>query len=215
MTIIERLAREATFLRRHAKKGKGGKRLPALWLFTDPYRIPDPGLVMANLPRGAGVVYRAFGKQDAISEGRRLVKLARQRGLTLLVGRDLRLARAIGADGVHFPEYSRLGRQTRPWRGAIFTVAAHGAKGIARCARLQPDLVFLSSAFASKSPSAKQAWGATRFSALVRHSQRPVVALGGVTVTTAKRLRQSGAYGLAAVEELAKGAMEEPANRRP
>ena len=215
MTIIERLAREATFLRRHAKKGKGGKRLPALWLFTDPHRIPDPGLVMANLPRGTGVVYRAFGQPDAIGEGRRLAKLARQRGLTLLVGRDVHLARAIGADGVHFPEYSRLGRQTRPWPGAIFTLAAHGAKGLARCTRLKPDLVFLSAAFASNSPSAKQVWGATRFSALVQRSRRPVVALGGVTVTTAKRLRQSGAYGLAAVEELAKGAGEKSLNRRP
>ena len=215
MTIIERLAREATFLRRHAKKGKGVKRLPALWLFTDPHRIPDPGPILAGLPRGAGVVYRAFGKPDAVSEGRRLAKLARQRGLTLLVGRDVHLARAIGADGVHFPEKVQLGLQRRPWRGAIFTMAAHGAMGISRCASVKPDLVFLSAAFASNSPSAKQAWGATRFSALSRQSQTPVVALGGVTVTTAKRLRQSGAYGLAAVEELAKGAIEKPANRRP
>ncbi|MGH6956982.1 MAG: thiamine phosphate synthase, partial [Caulobacteraceae bacterium] len=80
-----------------------GKALPRLFLFTDPARTPDVAAAVEALPRGAGVVYRAFGAAEATAEGRRLAKIARRRGLVLLVGADARLAAAIGAAGVHLP----------------------------------------------------------------------------------------------------------------
>jgi len=38
--------------------------LPALLFFTDPARTPDPAADAANLPKGAAVVYRAFGAPE-------------------------------------------------------------------------------------------------------------------------------------------------------
>ena len=56
------LARTAAFLglRAHLRKGGARKSLPNLLFFTDPVRTPDPEAIARRLPRGAGVVVRAF-----------------------------------------------------------------------------------------------------------------------------------------------------------
>jgi thiamine-phosphate pyrophosphorylase len=175
-----------------------------LVFFTDPARTPDTRGVIARLPRGAGVVYRAFGDKGATLEGRELVRLAHTRGVVLLAGADPGLAAAIGADGVHLPE-RMLGRaralhRARPtW---IVTCAAHSAAALAAARRAGADAAFLSPVFESRSPSAARPIGALRFTALVRGAGLPVYALGGVGVRTVRRLARSGAAGLAAVEGL-------------
>ena len=181
-----------------------GKPLPRLVFFIDPSRTPDPAAVMARLPRGAGVVYRAFGAADAVTEGRRLVRVARRRGLRLLAGADARLAARIGADGVHLPERAaakaRGLRLARP--GWIVTCAAHSPAAIIRARRAGADAVFVSPVFESASPSAGRPLGALRFARMVRDAGLPVYALGGVNAKSARGLSRSGAVGLAAVDAL-------------
>jgi thiamine-phosphate pyrophosphorylase len=181
-----------------------GKPLPRLLFFTDPSRTPDPEAGVRRLPRGAGVVYRAFGDPLALEKGRRLVRAARRRGVMLLAGADPGLAARIGADGVHLPERGATKaaalRRARP--GWIVTCAAHGAAAIVRARRSGADAVVVSPVFASASPSAGAPLGALRFAELVRIAGMPVYALGGVGAATARRLARSGAAGFAAVEAL-------------
>jgi thiamine-phosphate pyrophosphorylase len=178
--------------------------LPRLFFFTDPARTPDPEAVIARLPRGAGVVYRAFGAPGAVAKGRRLVKAARRRGLLVLAGADAGLAARIGADGVHLPERSaalaRAIKRARPtW---IVTAAAHSEVAIVRARRSGADAVFVSPIFASASLSAGRPLGPLRFAALTARAGLPVFALGGVNGRTAQRLTQTRAAGVAAVEAL-------------
>ncbi len=199
---LERIARR---LGARGAARKGARRLPTLWLFTDPDRTPDPAAAAARLPRGAGVVFRGFGRADAEARAREVATVARRRGLVLLVGLDARLAARVGAAGVHLPERAlRLAphlRRSRPdW---IVTVAAHGPRALASAQRAGVDAVFLSAAFASRSPSAGAALGSVRLARLARSVRTPVVALGGVGAGTARRTAGAGVYGLAAVEALA------------
>lgn len=178
--------------------------LPPLFFVTDPTRTPDPCAVAAGLPRGCGVIYRAFGAADALETACRLGQVARERGLVLLAGLDPKLAEVAGAHGVHLPERALAAatalRRHRPdW---ILTGAAHDAKGLAAGRRAGLDAMLLSPVFASRSPSAGEALGLSRFSALVRSAGLPVYALGGVNMETAPALVGSGAAGIAAVEGL-------------
>lgn len=181
-----------------------GKPLPRLWLFTDPDRVADPEAAMRGLPRGAGVVYRAFGAADAVATGRRLARIAAARGLRFLVGADPALAAAVGADGVHLPE--RLAGRARRLRQAhprwLVTCAAHSRPAIVAARRAGADAAVVSAVFASASPSAGRPLGGLRFAGLIRGAGLPVLALGGVNARTARRLTGSGAAGLAAVEAL-------------
>ncbi|TAJ71253.1 MAG: thiamine monophosphate synthase [Phenylobacterium sp.] len=177
------------------------KALPALLFFTDPRRTPDAEAVAARLAMGNAIVYRHFGAADAEARALRLRAIARARGLKLLIGQDVALARRVGADGVHLPE--RLAHHAvglkRAHPGWIVTSAAHSLAG-ARASGA--DAVVISVAFPSKSGSAGPALGAVRLAALVRAAGRPAYALGGVNEKTARRLKDAGLVGLAAVDGL-------------
>lgn len=156
----------------------------------------------AALPAGSGVIYRAFGADDALPRARRLKAIAEERALILLIGADETLAEACGADGVHLPEAmidkAAALRTAHPhW---ILTAAAHSLTATERAAAAGCDAALVSTVFASNSPSAGAPMGAAAFAALVQAAPLPVYALGGVTTRTAPDLAGSGAQGFAMVE---------------
>jgi thiamine-phosphate pyrophosphorylase len=170
--------------------------------FTDPARTPDPEAVAGRLPRGAAVVYRAFGAADAEARGRRLAQIARRRGLILLIGADAALAARLGADGVHLPQ--RLAHRARRLKAAhprwIVTAAAHGARAARRALAAGADAAVVSTVFESRSASAGRPLGPVRLALLVRAAGGPVYGLGGIDNKKARRLIDAGLVGLAAVD---------------
>jgi thiamine-phosphate pyrophosphorylase len=173
--------------------------------FTDPVRTPDPAAVLARLPRGAALVYRAFGAADAVARGRALTALARRRGVMVFAGADPGLAARIGAQGLHLPErmVRRAGQVRRLSRRFRLTAAAHGAPALALARRAGVEAAVLSAVFPSASPSAGRPLGLRRFDALARGAGLAVYALGGVDAMSARQLRGSRAAGLASVSAIA------------
>jgi thiamine-phosphate pyrophosphorylase len=199
---IDRLWRSARAIGREA--GSAG-RLPPLLYFTDPVRTPAPERILARLPRGAAIVFRAFGAPDAVARGAALARLARRRGVMVLVGADAGLAVALRADGVHLPQRlaGRAGAIGALRRRFLVTAAAHDLPAALRAQRAGVDAVVVSTVFASRSASAGKAMGVLAFAALVRRLSVPVYGLGGVRAGNARRLAHSRAAGLAAVDGLA------------
>ena len=188
------MARTAASLGRQARLRKP---LPVLLVFTDPVRTPDPEALAHALPDDAALVYRSFGAPEGEAVARRLQAILQARGGLLLIGADADLAARVGADGVHLPERLAGTAQGMTGRFRLVTAAAHSL----RAARVAgPDAVVVSAVFPSSSASAGAPMGAVRFAALVRAAGRPVYALGGVTNETARRLRSTGAAGLAGIE---------------
>jgi thiamine-phosphate pyrophosphorylase len=145
-------------------------------------------------------VFRAFGAKDAEAQARALKAIARARGLRLLIGADAGLAARLGADGVHLPE--RLAGRARAVRrpGWLVTCAAHSLMAARRAHAAGADAAVVSVAFPSESPSAGRAMGPLRLALLARRAGLPVYALGGINEKTARRLKDAGLLGLAAVD---------------
>jgi thiamine-phosphate pyrophosphorylase len=180
------------------RKRPAGKRLPTLLAFTDPQRSGDLTVLAARLPRGSALVYRAFGAPDRLEVGRRLRRITWRRGVLLVVGADVALARAILADGVHLPE--RLAHGLPGLKGfRLRTVAAHSPRVARRGLALGADAVVLSPILASDSPSAGAPIGVLRAAALVRAAKGAVYGLGGIDGKSAGRVAATGVAGLAAV----------------
>jgi thiamine-phosphate pyrophosphorylase len=184
------------------RRSRWRKPLPPLLFVTDPERAPDPAAVARRLPRGAGVVFRAFGAPDALIQAQTLAAIARRRSLVLLVGADETLAAQARAQGIHLPErlasgLPRIHARHPRW---LITAAAHSPLAIRKAARLGADAVLFSTVFESRSPSAGRPIGPVRLAAIARAAPVPIYALGGVDMKNARRLMASGVAGIAAVD---------------
>lgn len=190
----------AARLARRAQKLDGGRgAAPALFAFTDPERTPDPIALAQGLPPGCGLVLRTFGRPDLEAAAYALATLARERALWLLISADPDLAARCGAHGVHWPQ-ARLAEAARHrGRFPLVSASAHDPGAVRRASGLA-DLVFVSTAFASRSPSAGRALGPFRLAAYARRSRTPIYALGGVTHRSVPRLYGLGIAGVAAID---------------
>ncbi len=139
----------------------------------------------------------------------RLRRLARGRGLVLLLGGEGRRALAARA-GLHVPDRAGCAgllpfllarRRGAPW--ALLSAAVHGRAGLARARRIGADCGFVSPAFPTASHPGAPALGPLRWAGLARGFGRPAIALGGVAAGRAGRLPRRWARGLAAIEGLA------------
>ena len=200
-----RLWAEAQALARLAQAVRRGERsrVPPLLFFTDPERTPRPWDVAARMPPGSGVVYRGFGRPEALDEARRLRAVTQQNGMALLIGEQADLADAVGADGVHLPERalggaSSLAARRPAWilTGAVHSVAAAWA------AR-DLDAVILSPIFPAGGASAPRPALGLDALGTAASGTVPVFALGGISARTAGRLAGTGCGGLAGVSGIA------------
>ena len=205
MTITNAAVKlNSAWRRRHP----GGRRLPVLFLMTDPDRLADPRPFLHRLPRGAGVIFRCYGgttgdADDACVQARRLARACHARGLLLLVAGNDRLAAVARADGIHLGEW-RLGRgawkrgPARARRGLV-TASCHGGGALYRAAAAGVDTVLLAPVFVTESHPDARILGHLRFAVLVRQSRLPVFALGGVGPANIGRLAPTGAAGIAGI----------------
>jgi len=160
--------------------------------------MADPLAAVARLPRGlGGVVLRHDNEPGRAALGRAVARICRARRLVLVVAGDVRLAAALGA-GVHL-RGGRWPGVVRLRRGAV-TSSAHSPAELRRAARAGAGLAFLGPAFATASHPGVVAMGPVRWAALARRARLPVLALGGVTGDSARRLprhlcRGAGAIG--------------------
>lgn len=149
------------------------------------------------LPRGGVLIYRHFGQPD-LTLLENALRIARRRGVLVLIGADWRLAARVRADGVHLPERqawmaARLRRRRPDW---LVTAAAHSPKALRRADGAHAAL--LSPVFPTASASGGTPIGMRRAAGWARAASVPVIALGGVTAARAARL--TGFAGLAAIE---------------
>jgi thiamine-phosphate pyrophosphorylase len=180
----------------HAR-GRGGRGLPAGLAFSDHARWGDPLALIARLPRGFGFVLRHGGQPALIAQSRAIARICRRRGIKLLIGADIALARRLRADGVHLPE--RLaGQAHRVPKRWIVTVAWHPATAAAP--PNVADAIVMSPVFPSRSPSARLTLGPRLAERAARRVGLPCYALGGVTAKTARGLVSRHWIGLAAID---------------
>jgi len=168
--------------------------LPRLWLMTDERMGEMLWRALERLPRGSGVIFRHYATPDRRALFERVRKIARRRGLVLLLGGSPRAAAAWRADGAH--GRSPHLRTTRP---LIRTAPAHDARELAE---VRAHAVLLSPVFATRSHPGGRILGTMRFGFLARHAPARVIALGGMDARRFHRLAPLGAYGWAGIDAI-------------
>jgi thiamine-phosphate pyrophosphorylase len=165
------------------------RAFPDLWLLSDARNDASLEDALRRLPRGSGFIYRHYHLPDAerIARWFELRRIARARGHVTVLADSALTAREWGADGIYGPP-----RALYPTTNNLLTLAtAHDLAEIGLANHLRADAVLLSPAFPTRSHPGASALGPLRFRLLARHAQMPVIALGGMTGRTARRLAWS------------------------
>ena len=151
------------------------KPLPAIWLLSDARNAAGLAAALRRLPRGSGFVFRHYHLPEAErrAEFVRLARLARACGHVVVLSGSKAQARRWGADLAYGA------------RGDLDPV--HSLREIARAGRAQA--VVLSPVYPTRSHPGAASLGPLKFRMLAARAKAPVIALGGMTAATARRLK--------------------------
>jgi thiamine-phosphate pyrophosphorylase len=191
---------------------------PTLILVTDPF-FGDDALVACieaagkNLPKGALCVQLRDKQRSVVSLrvfASRLRLVTRAIGATLVINGDPRLARDVGADGVHLGRDAGTVDDARSIVGkrAWISVSAHSDGAVRRGVAEGADAVLVSPVFPSRPPSilapSKEGRGleALRTARASAGDRAGIYALGGVDADNARACADAGADGVAVVRAL-------------
>lgn len=170
---------------------------------VDTHGAADGARVDAALGHGA----TALWLRDPAATGRVLYEAAgslllrcRRLGAVLLVGDRADVAMAVGADGVQLGHRSPPARSVRPWYRGHLGVSCHSAAEVVAAQEAGADYVVVSPVFGV--PEKGAPLGIDGLERLAALSQRPVVALGGITPDNVGLLRGGPVAGVAVIRAL-------------
>lgn len=178
--------------------------LPQQWLFSDERLTASVAALAALLPPGSGVVLR----HDSLANGarwrllRRLMRIARGRGLVVLLAGTPDAARRWGADGVHLRQHNAIRAAQAHRLGLLVTLPVHDGREARRARRAGADAVFISPLHPTRSHPGASALGRAVWLRLARLSGVQAIALGGMTAARARALNRASGFkpGWAAID---------------
>ena len=131
---------------------------------------------------------------------RRAVALTHHYGARMLVNTDIALARAIGADGVHYTAHDLLSLSARTMPKGLLTAAScHDGRELEQAMELELDFVVLGPVDLTASHLDAKPLGWKGFAAIARGASLPVYAIGGMGRADLERAWSSGAHGIAMI----------------
>ena len=181
------------------------RRLPRAIVMSDHKRMPDPAAVLDALPRDVAMIFRHYGDPDRAARAGEIVRRAHRLGIQVLVAGNPRLARHVGADGVHLPSHMlhrrvlfRIAAMRPSW---LITAAVHDQRELTRATGARVNAVMVSPVFPTTTRLQRQALGVIGLTRIVTAAPMPVFALGGLNTRVLPRLRSCGAVGFAGIGE--------------
>ena len=145
---------------------------------------------------------KSMGKQEREEFAARCVALCQGHACRVLINGDAELARKVAADGVHIPvSECRKSSFNRPQ--GIVGVSCHDEKELeAGLAEFEADFAVLSPVNRTLTHVDAQPLGWEGFAALARKHDKPIYALGGLSVNDAKLAMAHGACGVASMRDV-------------
>lgn len=153
--------------------------------------------LLAARPAAVQLRAKGLGARDTLALLRRLVPLCRQAGVPLLANDRPDLAWLAGCDGVHVGQDDLPVEDVRRLApGLLVGVSTHSTAQLDAALALAPSYVAVGPVFAT---SSKENPDPVVGLALVRQARErarcPVVAIGGIDLTTARVVGEAGALG--------------------
>lgn len=151
---------------------------------------------LANGLRLVQVRDKTLGPAERAWFAEGVVRIAHSHGALVVINDDARLARLVGADGLHLSSTSLAACTERPdfaWVGA----SCHTAEEIARAGELGLDYALLGPVLPTPTHPENPGLGWQGFAERIAGNTLPVFALGGLKPDNLPTAQQHGAHGIA------------------
>jgi thiamine-phosphate pyrophosphorylase len=180
--------------------------------FTDRKKISDFEKTIKNLPKNSIIIIREYDLDKNLREdfAKKIINLAKPLGLRILVGKDIFLAKKLGADGVHFSDLDKLPLQFLKKKSFekkfIFSFACHSEKSFLKSKKLRADLLFFAPIFPTTSHVGAKAIGLKKFAEITFKNRDSgyfspqIYALGGIDSKNIRTLRKLPISGFGAID---------------
>jgi len=180
--------------------------------FTDRKKVSDFEKIIANLPKNSKIIIREYDLDKKIREefARKIISLARARGLKILIGKDFDLARKVKADGIHFSDFDKLPLQFFKKKSFpkkfIFSCACHSEKSFLKFRKLKMDMIFLAPIFPTTSHAGAKNLGLKNLAKITTKNRNSdyflpeIYALGGINPANITSLRKLGISSFGAID---------------
>ena len=180
-------------------------------LFSDDKKIANLDKTLENLPKNSIIIIREYHLDDKNRENfaKKVILLAKKHKIMVIVGKNVELAKKIGANGVHFSDFDKLLlkflRKSAFPKDFIFSFACHNQKSLLFCKKLRPDLTFISPAFATSSHKGQKPMGIKNLAKISFQKERlfypsRLYALGGINKNNIKSIRKLNFSGFGAID---------------
>ncbi len=198
------------------KKRNRVKALPVSVLFTDRKKISDIKNTIKFLPKNSAIIIREYDldKKNREIFALEISKIARVRGLKILIGKDIALAKKIKADGVHFSDSDKLPLQFLQkksfYKKFIFSFSCHNFKSVLKAQKIKSDMIFISPIFSTTSHLHAKNIGIRNLAEISlktksnSYHEVNLYALGGISSANLLSVRKLGLSGFAAISLFSK-----------
>jgi thiamine-phosphate pyrophosphorylase len=193
---------------RGSREPRALRELPTLLVITDRHQARHSIEAIADAVGRSGGRWLLLRDKD-LERGERLrlaahlMAITRRYGIYFSVSADVELAAAVEASGVHLQSAAAVGAaRARLGEDAVIGVSAHNLAELEAAAAAHADYATLSPMFMTASkPGYGPPLGLTALAAAAKLGI-PVLALGGITASTAGPCLAAGASGIAVMGEI-------------
>lgn len=177
---------------------------PAVF-FSDQKRC-DLFKIIKTLPKNTLIIFREYDLTEEKRQelAQKIILEAKKYKLKVLIGKSLRLALDLHADGVHFSDNDKIPlsliNKKNFRKNFIFSYAAHNLHSILKAKNLKNDLTFISPIFKTNSHEGAKTFGLLNLRKIILKVKKPLHGLGGINLNNIKSIRSSGIAGFAGIE---------------
>lgn len=174
--------------------------------FSDQKRYKNIFEVIKNLPKNSLIIFREYDLSEEKRQelAQEIILEAKKYQHKVLIGKSLKLALDLGANGVHFSDFDKIPlaliKKKNFKKDFIFSYATHNLHSVLKAKKLKNDLTFISPIFSTKSHDSSKTLGIRGLRKIIRATKKPIHALGGINSQNIKSIRASRAAGIAGID---------------
>jgi len=181
-------------------------------LFSDSKKIANIAKIIAKLPKNSSIIIREYHLDEKSRKefAQNVIKLAKKNNIKVIIGKNIELAKKLGANGVHFSDLDKLPiqllKKSAFKKDFILSIACHSEKSLLKYRALGIDKLFLSPIFTTSSHNSAKIFGFLNLAKITsKHKKYGYVtnrlyALGGVRSDNLKKLRKINITGFGAID---------------